>query len=134
MADILTFTANNSAQTLTDLFEALKLVGPTAQQAGASLESTAASLGVLANLGLRGSLAGTALRRVFQQLANTDIRSRLENQLNIEIGDTEFANLPDTIARIVRATSNLSNVERAGVITQLFGARAAGAAAALGES
>lgn len=69
VADILTVTANSSAQTLTDLGEALKMAGPHAARAGANLKETAAMLGVLANMGIRGSLAGTALGKSFKRMA-----------------------------------------------------------------
>ena len=58
IADLLAFTANGSAQTLEDLGEALKTAGPIAARAGVSLKDTAAQLGVLANMGIRGSMQG----------------------------------------------------------------------------
>ena len=58
VAETLAVTANSSAQTLTDLGEALKTAGPFAQKAGQSLEQTSAALGVPANMGIRGSMAG----------------------------------------------------------------------------
>ncbi|HNX04237.1 MAG TPA: phage tail tape measure protein, partial [Opitutales bacterium] len=61
VADVLTATANGSAQTLTDLFEALKMAGPQAKAAGENIRDTSAALGILANMGIKGSLAGTAL-------------------------------------------------------------------------
>ena len=63
IADLLAFTANGSAQTLEDLGEALKTAGQIASRAGLSLKDTAAQLGVLANMGIRGAIAGTAIAR-----------------------------------------------------------------------
>ena len=51
IADVLTATANNSAQTLEDVGEAMKYVAPLAMEAGESLEDTAAAIGVMANNG-----------------------------------------------------------------------------------
>ncbi len=68
IADLLAFTANGSAQTLEDLGEALKTAGPIAARAGVSLKGTAAQLGVLANMGIRGSMAGTAIARSYKRL------------------------------------------------------------------
>ena len=56
VADILAATANGSAQNLTDLGEALKTAAPFAAQAGGTLKDTSAALGVLANMGIRGSV------------------------------------------------------------------------------
>ena len=56
IADILALTANSSAQRLEDLGEALKTAGPVAARTGQTLEQVAAQLGVLANMGIRGSM------------------------------------------------------------------------------
>ena len=77
VSDILTVTANSSAQTLTDLFEALKMGGPQAAAAGENIRETCASLAVLANLGIKGSLAGTALRKSFSQFAKVKVQEQL---------------------------------------------------------
>ncbi|MGN0867813.1 MAG: phage tail tape measure protein [Oligosphaeraceae bacterium] len=68
-SDYLAATANGSAQTLTDLGEALKTAGPAASSVGQSLRQTSAALGVLANMGIRGSVAGSALARSYRQVA-----------------------------------------------------------------
>ena len=54
VADVLTVTANSSAQTLIDLFEALKMGGPQAAAAGESIRETSAAIAVLANMGIKG--------------------------------------------------------------------------------
>ena len=77
VSDVLTVTANSSAQTLTDLFEALKMGGPQAAAAGENIRETCASLAVLANLGIKGSLAGTALRKSFSQFAKVKVQEQL---------------------------------------------------------
>ena len=77
ISDVLTVTANSSAQTLTDLFEALKMGGPQAAAAGESVRETCAALAVLANMGIKGSLAGTALRKSFSQFAKVKVQEQL---------------------------------------------------------
>ena len=77
VSDILTVTANSSAQTLTDLFEALKMGGPQAAAAGEDIRETCAALAVLANLGIKGSLAGTALRKSYSQFAKVKVQEQL---------------------------------------------------------
>ncbi len=79
VADVLTVTANSSAQTLTDLFEALKMGGPQAAAAGESIRETSAAIAVLANMGIKGSLAGTALRKSFSQFAKTKVQEQLRS-------------------------------------------------------
>lgn len=68
VATILTTTFTNSAQSLQDLGEALKIVGPLASSLGISLEEVSAAIGTLANVGIKGSLAGTSLNQALLQL------------------------------------------------------------------
>lgn len=56
VSDYLAATANGSAQTLTDLGEPLKTAGPAAASVGQTVRQTSAALGVLANMGIRGSV------------------------------------------------------------------------------
>ena len=69
VVDILTQTANMSNQSVTDLGEALKYVGPIANGLGLTMEDTSAAIGLLANAGIRGSQAGTTLRSGLSRLA-----------------------------------------------------------------
>ena len=68
VADVLTVTANSSAQTLIDLFEALKMGGPQAAAAGESIRETSAAIAVLANMGIKGSLPERLCARVSRSL------------------------------------------------------------------
>lgn len=77
VADIMTVTANRSAQTLSDLGESLKMAAPQAARFKETLIDTAASLGVLANMGIRGSMAGTALSRSFTQMVKPEVQEKL---------------------------------------------------------
>jgi Na+-translocating ferredoxin:NAD+ oxidoreductase RnfG subunit len=79
VADILTATANGSAQTLTDLFEGLKMAGPQAAAAGENISELCASLGIMANMGIKGSLAGTALRKAYVQFADVKVQNVLRD-------------------------------------------------------
>lgn len=66
--DILTAGANNSAQNILILGESLKMAAPTAATLGVTLNDTVATLGLLANAGIKGSEAGTGLRTGLQRL------------------------------------------------------------------
>lgn len=69
VCNVLTYASNSSAMEIFDLGEAIKIIGPTAYPVGDSLRDVAANLMTLANAGIKGSLAGTALRKVYQALA-----------------------------------------------------------------
>lgn len=68
VADVMTkgFTSSNTG--LVELGEAMKYVGPIAVAAGASIEDTTAMLGIMADNGLKGSMAGTGASAIFNRL------------------------------------------------------------------
>lgn len=69
ICDIMAYAANRSAVDIFDLAQSLKIAGPLAYQVGDDIESVTAQLMVLSNAGIKGELAGTALRRVYQSIA-----------------------------------------------------------------
>lgn len=62
VADVLANTSRKTNTTMAALQEGMKLAAPAAKLAGASIEDTAAALGAFANVGLQGTLGGTAFR------------------------------------------------------------------------
>ena len=135
VADVLTATANNSAQTLDDLAEAMKYVAPVASEAGETIESTAAALGVLANMGIKGSMAGTTVRKVLTSLASPAVRSTLRD---IGVAATDAAGNLRPLGKIMvelgRAMAKLPNARRLSIVKELFGERAISGALKLGGS
>ena len=78
--DALTNVANETTTNVQNLGNALKFVGPAAHSLGIDIETTAASIGILAQRGIDASLAGTGLRRIFTELASPsdEARKRLQ--------------------------------------------------------
>jgi TP901 family phage tail tape measure protein/lambda family phage tail tape measure protein len=70
ITDVLTETANSSNTNVSQLGQSLKFVAPIARGLGQQIEITNAALGTLADAGLKGTLAGTGLRRVLAELAS----------------------------------------------------------------
>jgi TP901 family phage tail tape measure protein/lambda family phage tail tape measure protein len=68
VVDILVKSANSSNQTVLDLGESLKYAAPIARSLGVNINDLAATMAILANNGIRGSEAGTALRTGLQRL------------------------------------------------------------------
>jgi TP901 family phage tail tape measure protein len=62
VVDTLVNAANSSNQTVLDLGESFKYAAPVARNLGVSVDDLAATMALLANNGIRGSEAGTALR------------------------------------------------------------------------
>lgn len=66
--DILSQIASSSAAEIDDIGESIKYVGPVAGATGQSLEDMGVALGLMANQGIKGSQAGTALRSTLTRL------------------------------------------------------------------
>lgn len=120
--DVLVATANNSAQGVEDIGEALKMVAPIAMEAGASIEETSAALGLLANNGIRGTMAGTAVARAYKNLSDVSKRSALE-QLGIDAVDANDNLLPlsKILADLGKKTKNMGSAQRLSIFETLFG-------------
>lgn len=67
--DVLAKTAASSNTTVTMLGEAFKYAAPLAGAMGYSVEDVAVAMGLMANQGIKGSQAGTAMRTMFTKLA-----------------------------------------------------------------
>ena len=124
VADILTATANGSAQTLTDLFEGLKMAGPQAAAAGENIGELCASLGIMANMGIKGSLAGTALRKAYTQFADTKIQAILRD-VGVEASDSSgnLRKMAAVMRDVAAATSEMPTAERLSFMKDVFDVR-----------
>ena len=133
VSDILTATANGSAQTLSDLAEGLKMAGPSAAAAGDDIRNVAGSLGVLANMGIKGSLAGTALRKAYSQFANLKVQKRLA-EFNISTVDRNgnLRAMPDVMADIARAMNTMPSARKLAFAEEIFDLRGSLAGLQLG--
>jgi TP901 family phage tail tape measure protein len=69
VADVLAAASTRANTTVSQLGAAMSTVAPIASALDISLEDTAAAIGVLADAGIQGERAGTALRGVFASLA-----------------------------------------------------------------
>jgi TP901 family phage tail tape measure protein len=70
MADVLAKGANVSTTSASALAQALSTAGGIARTAGLDLEQTVGALSALANAGIKGERAGTALAAILTQLTN----------------------------------------------------------------
>lgn len=69
VVDVMAASFNRTALSLENFTESMKYVAPIAAAANVTVEETTALLGVLADSGIRGSQAGTALRKIFADLS-----------------------------------------------------------------
>ena len=68
-ADILAAASSNANTNVSMMGETFKYVAPVAGAMGFSIEDTAVAIGLMANAGIKGSQAGTALRATLSRLA-----------------------------------------------------------------
>lgn len=122
VTDVLTATANGSAQTLEDLGEALKYAAPIAAEAGDSIEATSAAIGLMANNGIKGTMAGTALARAYKNLSADNTAERMES-IGVAVADANGNMRPmaDILREIGEATANMGSKERLAIFEELFG-------------
>ena len=123
VSDVMVAAANNSAQTLEDLGESMSYCAPIASEYGLSLEQTAKALGSLANYGIKGSQAGTTLRRVLTNLADSRVQKRLQG-IGVTVVDQDTGRMRE-VSEVLRdvgaATQTMAKDKKLGLFKQLFG-------------
>lgn len=107
VCDIMGVAADNSAMDIADLGEAMKIVAPSAKTINEDIKDTAASLMLMANAGVRGSLAGTSLRKVYQSLAAQSGKTAGLSQEQIQEGIRGAAELSGMGISLVDDKGNL---------------------------
>ena len=103
LSDILAMIQASSNTTIPEMGEAMKFAAPTMSLAGISFNEAATSIGLLANAGIKGTLAGTNLRRMMLRLMNPtkkglEILDKYKislYELNEETGKTKLRSLTD---------------------------------------
>ena len=87
VGDVLAATASVSAQNINDLGEAMKMAGSTAGKMGQSLERTAAQIAALANVGIKGSMGGTAVNALISRVTGNDKAIEAIKNLGVDTHD-----------------------------------------------
>jgi TP901 family phage tail tape measure protein len=121
VADVLTYTANKTFNSVESLGEALKYAGPVAAQLGMSLEDTVAILGTLGNVGIQGSEAGTALRRLATLSAAEAQRMQAIFGVAFQDAAGNARPLVDVLGEVATATENMASGERTAKFNEAFG-------------
>ena len=127
VTDILSRTVTSSNTTFGQLGEALSYVAGVANNANNTLEETSAILATFADVGIKGTRAGTSLRMALTRLsAPTGETKRALDQLGVSVADTEGRIRPllDVLADLEIAFKDLTEEERNHALKALFGQRA----------
>ena len=133
--DILAKTFTSSNTDLSQLGEAMKMVGPVAASAGMNFENTAAAVGLLGNAGIQGTMAGTSLRNVISRLLDPSKKAvNVMDDLGLVTEDGALA-FTDAEGNLKSFTDIIDILSKSGATTAdimaVFGQRAGPAVAAL---
>lgn len=124
VADVFARAAADTNAETVDMAEAMKYVAPVAHSMGLSLEETAASIGIMADAGIKGSQAGTTLRGALSRIAKpTKAMVKSMDQLGVSFYDANGKMIPlrEQIAQLKTATAGLTQEERNRHLVTLYG-------------
>ena len=122
--DVLAKASSSSNTNVALMGETFKYVAPVAGALGYSVEDTATAIGLMANSGIKGSAAGTALRSTLSRLAKpTKQVQAVMDKYNISLIDSQGQIKPlKQLMEELRATfGNLSEAEQASVAASIAG-------------
>jgi TP901 family phage tail tape measure protein len=138
VADVFAQAAASSNVGIEDLAEAMKYAAPVAKQFGLSIEDTSSAMGLLGNVGIKGSMAGTTLKNVLLRLAAPASAARkIFNQLGIQATDSSgnMLGFNEIMQNMGKALKKLPQAQQLAVLDKVFGKEAiAGAGELLNQA
>lgn len=121
VSDSLTIAANKSFNTLESIGDAMTYAGPVAASLGMSLDETLALVGALGNVGIQGSAAGTALRRLGTIGAAEAKEMKRIFGVDMLDGDGNMRPLVDSMDDLFEATKDMPTGEKFQKFNEAFG-------------
>ncbi|EOX8392862.1 phage tail tape measure protein [Salmonella enterica] len=137
VSDVLTAAFTRTNTDLSSIGEAMKYAGTGMAGLGVSVEQTTAMIGVMANVGLRGSIAGTGLQTTFSRLAApTDKAANALKELGVSVADSTGKMKPAEVvlADIYKAVRKYGDVDQLSFFKDIAGEEAAKSFQALVQS
>ena len=126
MADLLTYAQSNSNTSAVQLGQAWGNCAANLHAAGQDIETVTAMLESMANQGLKGSEAGTALAAIMRDITSNmnDGKIAIGNML-ISVTDAygNFRDLTDIMADVEKAVAGMGSAERTAALDATFTAR-----------
>lgn len=133
VADIMVGAADASTIGVADLAETFKYTSAVAKLVGASVEETAGITALLGSKGIKGSMAGTAMKQMFVQLANPK-NAKILQEFGVETMDKkgDMRDMPlileDIAKRMEGMKKKWGSGQKLAFMNALFDVRAAPAA------
>ena len=127
IADLFAQSANAGTLDIKDLGNSMKYAGPVASALGMSVTDTAAAITMMSKAGIKGSQAGTALRRILLNMTNpTEKQAEAMERLGISVDDGtgHFKSLQQILRDVRSGVKNFdgSTVELQANLQKLAGA------------
>ncbi len=139
--DIMTKATLRSNMSMSDMAASIRYASADITNLGYDLREASAMIGTLGNMGIQGSMAGTALANMARYLSKSVSDSSYKGHealKSIGLGPKDLVDAHgnllaiDTILeKIQRATQGMNSVDKANIYTQIFGVRGNRAATAL---
>ncbi|WP_366655376.1 phage tail tape measure protein [Fodinicurvata sp. EGI_FJ10296] len=130
VADTMAATVTSANVDVAMLGDTMAYVAPAASSAGASLQEVAAMAGMLGDVGIQGSRAGTALNAVYSRLSSPvgEAADALAD-LGVEASDADgnLRAVPDILADLANQVDGMGSAELSATITRIFGREPAAA-------
>lgn len=136
VGDVLVGTFTRTNVNMEMLGDTMRYVAPIAKGLGVSLEETAAITGILGNVGIQGTQAGTAMRAIFSRLAaGPSMAKKALEEIGIKTSDKngDLKKPIELLGEVIEKTQKMGNTERLRVLKAIAGQEAATAFMALTE-
>ncbi len=134
ISDVMATAIARSSTNIDELVKGLTYAGPAAHAAGISMRDTVAAMEALANAGIRGSRAGTALRMMIDRLADPTAKGAAALQkMGVSLLDLQgkAKSLTEVLKEFQAAQKRMGGPEFLAGLGDIFGVRQASAAANL---
>ncbi|NWB91618.1 phage tail tape measure protein [Pseudomonas agarici] len=126
VTDVLSAASSRANVNLEMLGDTMKYMG-SAEDLGLTLEQAASMAGLLGNIGIQGSQAGTTMRAMLNRLTAPTKQARKSiAELGLEVSDSNgnLRAMPDILQDVANATAKMGNIERAKHLKLIFGEEA----------
>ncbi len=126
-ADIFAAASSKSNTNVEQLGEAMKYASSTANAAGMDLAQTAAVLGVFADSGIKGGMAGTTFNAMLRDLKGANAEGKLAIEgttIALYNQDGSMRDLGAVMADVEKATEGMTTAQRDAALSAIFGEQA----------
>lgn len=121
--DVIVMTNNKANTTASDLMDAFIGCGGAARAAGLDYSETATALGILANNGIKGSEAGTALNSMLVRMTTKDVAANAFKELGVAIYDSsgEMRNMQDILVDLNKSMDGMTAEQKNNYMAAIAG-------------